>query len=411
MNICVVGGGASGSMCACILAKNGHTVTLYEKNSKIGRKLYITGKGRCNLTNATTGERFLKNVVNGSKFMMSAETRFNSNDTMEFFKELGVPLKIERGNRVFPQSDKSSDIIDALYGELKKRHVNLLFDKTVQDVIIEDGKAVGVVVGGQRIKYDAVVIATGGKSYPATGSTGDGYNFAQKTGHTVIDPKPSLVAIEVADKDIFILEGLSLKNVELKAYSKDKLIYTSPVGEMLFTNTGISGPLAISMSAYINRLDFANLKIAIDYKPAMKIEQLIFRINQEIANLGAKQFSSLLEEFLPKSLCGIFANRLGVLPETKANQVSKQIRENFAHMLKNFELKPISLEGFDRAVITSGGVSTKQVSPRNMQSKLVKNLYFIGEVLDVDALTGGFNLQIAFSTAVACASDIQQGGI
>ena len=407
MNICVIGGGASGSMCACMLAKNGHTVTLYEKNSKIGRKLYITGKGRCNLTNATTGEKFLQNVVHGAKFLMSAETRFNSNDTMQYFQELGVPLKVERGNRVFPQSDKSSDIIDALYTELKARKVKTIFDTTVQDIVAEEGKVIGVIVDGELVKYDAVVVATGGKSYSATGSTGDGYKFAEKTGHTIVLPVPSLVAINVADKDIFILEGLSLKNVEIRAYSKDKVVYKSPVGEMLFTDTGISGPLVISMSAYINRLNLSDLKICIDFKPALRTEQLVSRINQEITNLGAKQFSTLLESLLPKSMCGVFANRLGVLPETKANQVDKQTRENLAKMLKSFELFPTSLEGFDRAVITSGGVSLKQISPRNMQSKLVKNLYFIGEVLDLDALTGGFNLQIAFSTAVACASDIQ----
>ena len=407
MNICVIGGGASGSMCACMLAKNGHTVTLYEKNSKIGRKLYITGKGRCNLTNATTGEKFLQNVVHGAKFLMSAETRFNSNDTMQYFQELGVPLKVERGNRVFPQSDKSSDIIDALYTELKARKVKTIFDTTVQDIVAEEGKVIGVIVDGELVKYDAVVVATGGKSYSATGSTGDGYKFAEKTGHTIVLPVPSLVAINVADKDIFILEGLSLKNVEIRAYNKDKVFYKSPVGEMLFTDTGISGPLVISMSAYINRLNLSDLKICIDFKPALRTEQLVSRINQEITNLGAKQFSTLLESLLPKSMCGVFANRLGVLPETKANQVDKQTRENLAKMLKSFELFPTSLEGFDRAVITSGGVSLKQISPRNMQSKLVKNLYFIGEVLDLDALTGGFNLQIAFSTAVACASDIQ----
>ncbi|MBQ8468778.1 MAG: NAD(P)/FAD-dependent oxidoreductase [Clostridia bacterium] len=408
MNVCVIGGGASGSLCAIKLADYGHKVTLYEKNEKIGKKLYITGKGRCNLTNATTGNEFLSHVVNGSKFMMSAETRFNSTDTMELFKSFGVPLKVERGNRVFPQSDKSSDIIAALTNALKMKKVKVVLGTTVQDIVTEEGKAVGVVVNNKVENYDAVVVATGGKSYAATGSTGDGYVWAQKTGHTIVEPVPSLVGIFVKDKDIFALEGLSLKNVTVSAVIDGKTIYKSPVGEMLFIDGGISGPIVISMSAYINRIDISNAKVYIDFKPALSSEQLHQRINREIAGLGAKQISSLLETLLPKSLCGIVANRIGVLMEDKANQMSATQRDNLVNTLKHFDLSIDHLEGFERAVITSGGVSTKQVSPRNMQSKLIKNLYFIGEVLDIDALTGGFNLQLAFSTAVACASDLKE---
>lgn len=406
MNIAVVGGGASGSLCAIMLAKKGHKVTLYEKNEKIGKKLYITGKGRCNLTNATTGAEFLQNVVSGNKFIMSAETRFNSSDTMELFKRFGVPLKIERGNRVFPVSDKSSDIIKALQEQLKLARVNQKLGVTVQDIVIQDGTACGVVVDDQTINHDAVVVATGGKSYAPTGSTGDGYVWAQNSGHNIISPVPSLVGINVQDKDIFALEGLSLKNVKISAHVGEKCYYTSPVGEMLFTGCGVSGPIVLSLSAYINRLEPTNIKLNIDFKPALSLEQLEGRISRDIASLGAKQVSSLLEGLLPKSLCGVFANRLGFLLTDKANQLSKQQRTNLANMLKQFELSVSALEGFERAVITSGGVSTKQVSPRDMQSKLVKNLYFIGEVLDIDALTGGFNLQLAFSTAVACASGI-----
>lgn len=406
MNVAVVGGGASGCLCAIMLAKKGHNVTLFEKNEKIGKKLYITGKGRCNLTNATTGAEFLQNVVSGGKFIMSAETRFNSTDTMELFKSFGVPLKIERGNRVFPLSDKSSDIIQALAEQLKKYKVALNLGTKVEDIIVENNQATGVVVGGKTLKFDAVVIATGGKSYSATGSTGDGYKWAAKTGHTLIEQVPSLVGVLADDKDIFALEGLSLKNVKVRAIVNDKIVYTSPVGEMLFTNGGVSGPIVLSMSAYINRLDAKQIKLSIDFKPALSIEQLEGRISRDIVSLGAKQTSSLLEGLLPKSLCGVFANRLGFLLTDKANQLSKSQRTNLAKMLKNFDLSVNSLEGFDRAVVTSGGVSTKQVSPRDMQSKLVKNLYFIGEVLDIDALTGGFNLQLAFSTAVACANSI-----
>lgn len=408
MNIAVIGGGASGSVCAIFLAQNGHHVTIYEKNEKIGKKLYITGKGRCNLTNATTGNAFLNNVVHGNKFLLSAETRFNSQDTMNFFESLGVPLKIERGNRVFPVSDKSSDIISALYNRLKALKVDLQFGKTVQDIIAKDGVVSGIIVDDKQYNYDAVVVATGGKSYCATGSTGDGYVFASKLGHNIIEPVPSLMGIKVSDPDIFVLEGLSLKNVSISATSQGKQIYSSGVGEMLFTDGGISGPIVLSMSAFINREDPKSLKINIDFKPGLDIEKLEIRINREIAELGAKQVSSLLETLLPKSLCGIFANRLGVLMEDKANQLTKEDRLRLAKMLKNFELSATKFEGFERAVITSGGVSLKQVSPRNMQSKLIKNLYFIGEVLDIDALTGGFNLQLAFSTAVACANNISQ---
>ena len=406
MNIAVIGGGASGSLCAIMLAKKGHKVTLYEKNDKIGKKLYITGKGRCNLTNATTGTDFLQNVVNGKKFIMSAETRFNSNDTMETFKGFGVPLKIERGNRVFPVSDKSSDIIKALQEQLKINRVNVKLNTTVEDIVVENNEAVGVVINKTSINHDCVVVATGGISYAATGSTGDGYKWAEKTGHTIVSTVPSLVGINVEDKDIFALEGLSLKNVRISAYEADKCKYTSPVGEMLFTGCGVSGPIVLSLSAHINRLEPTNVKLYIDFKPALSVEQLEGRISRDIASLGAKQVSSLIEGLLPKSLCGVFANRLGFLLTDKANQLSKQQRAALASMLKHFELSVSSLEGFDRAVVTSGGVSTKNISPRNMQSKLVKNLYFIGEVLDIDALTGGFNLQLAFSTAVACSSDI-----
>ena len=408
MNIAVIGGGASGCVCAIFLAQDGHHVTIYEKNEKIGKKLYITGKGRCNLTNATTGNSFLNNVVHGSKFLLSAETRFNSQDTISFFESLGVPLKIERGNRVFPISDKSSDIIAALYNRLKALKVNLQFGKTVQDIVAKDGAATGVVVDGNTYDYDAVIVATGGKSYAATGSTGDGYNFASKLGHNIVEPVPSLMGIKVSDPDIFVLEGLSLKNVVVSATSQDKILYKSEVGEMLFTDGGVSGPIVLSMSAFINRVDPKTIKVNIDFKPGLDMEKLEIRINREISELGAKQVSSLLETLLPKSLCGIFANRLGVLMEDKANQLTKEDRIRLAKMLKNFELSATKFEGFERAVVTSGGVSLKQVSPRNMQSKLIKNLYFIGEVLDIDALTGGFNLQLAFSTAVACAKNISQ---
>ena len=348
----------------------------------------------------------MKHVVHGNKFLLSSETRFNSEDTMAFFESLGVPLKIERGNRVFPVSDKSSDIISALASELKKQKVQLEFGKVVTGIYTSNGAVAGVELDGEKIPYDAVVVATGGKSYEATGSTGDGYNFALSTGHNIIKPVPSLVGVCVSDLDIFALQGLSLKNVVVSAFKKDKCLYKSEIGEMLFTDFGVSGPIVLSLSAFVNREEPTDLKLYIDLKPAISQKELEDRITRDINVLGAKQVGTLLEGLLPKSMCEIVSNRLGLMLADKANQLTKENRERLAYLLKNFDLSVTAFEGFNRAVITSGGVDLKQVSPKDMQSKLIKNLYFIGEVLDVDALTGGFNLQIAFSTAAACASNI-----
>lgn len=407
MKVCIIGGGASGMMCASMIARKGYDVTLFEKNEKLGKKIYITGKGRCNVTNATVGDEFIKNVVNGKKFVMSAITRYNSNDTMKFFDDVGVPLKIERGNRVFPVSDKSSDIIKGLERAMHWAGVNVCLNSEVQKIVVEENQVKGVVVSGKEIDFDAVVVATGGVSYPSTGSTGDGYEFARSVGHTIIEPVPALCAIIVNGKECEKLEGLSLKNVTLTSKIDDKIVYKTDIGEMLFTNNGISGPLVLSTSSFVNRLDFSKLKLSIDFKPAITFDGLCVRIDRDIASLKSKQVSSLLEGFLPKSLVSIFAKRLGVNLTMKANQMTKENRKNLANLLKNFELSPKSLENFNSAVITSGGVNLKEINPKFMKSKLVNGLYFIGEVLDIDALTGGFNLQLAFSTAVTCASDFK----
>ena len=376
MKVCVIGGGASGMMASMLIAEKQHHVVLLEKNEKLGKKLYITGKGRCNLTNAVTGNEFLANVVNNSKFVMSSEVRFNSSDTMRRFEDLGVKLKIERGNRVFPESDKASDITRALERRLKILGVDICLNTEVQEVIIENGEARGVKLkSGETILCDAVVVATGGKSYPLTGSTGDGYKFARETGHRIVDPVPALSAIILKDKSLKNLSGLSLKNVKIKAYNKKVLIYESSIGEMLFTGNGVSGPIVLSMSSYINRILPQNLKIYIDFKPALSDFALFQRINREIT------------------------------ATKKVNQLTSEEREKLCFMLKNFELNFDRLDDIDRAIITSGGVNVVDIKPKSMESKLVKRLYFIGEVLDIDALTGGFNLQLAFSTAASCASD------
>ena len=404
MKVCIIGGGASGMMAAIKIAEKGHLVTLYEKNEKLGKKIYITGKGRCNLTNAVTGPEFLNYIVSNPKFIMSSEVRFNSSDTQKFFEELGVPLKIERGNRVFPVSDKSSDIIKALENRLKRLKVNICLNSNVDEIVSQEGIIKGVVVNGNTFLFDSVIVATGGMSYKSTGSTGDGYKFARSVGHKIIEPVQSLVPIILYDKDLKTLEGLSLKNVSLSAFCGKKLIYKTDIGEMLFTSNGVSGPLVLEISSHINRLNLNNTKLYIDFKPALSIDALDNRINRDIMALKSKQSSSLIMGLLPKSMVGIFLKRVGVLLTKQANQLSSEERHKIACNLKAFELSPKELGSFDTAVVTAGGVCTKEISPKTMESKLVKGLYFIGEVLDVDALTGGFNLQISFSSAVSCAS-------
>ncbi len=407
MKVCVIGGGASGMMCATMIARKGHAVTLFERNEKLGKKIYITGKGRCNVTNVAVGNEFLNNVVNGKKFVMGSITRFNSNDTKNFFEELGVELKIERGGRVFPVSDKSSDIIKALEKAMRWAGVDVKLNTRIEKVLSEEGNIVGVLVQGEKLLFDAVVVATGGVSYASTGSTGDGYEFAKSFGHTIIEPKPALCAIVMKDEDIKELQGLSLKNVKFISKLGDKVIYESEVGEMLFTAGGVSGPIVLSCSSFVNRFNMKELKMFIDFKPALSNDALLNRIDRDIEKLKAKQFSSLLEGFLPKSLVKVFAKRLNVSLAFKANQVDKEKRKKLANLLKNFELTPRTLEDFNSAIITSGGINLKEINPKYMKSKIVSGLYFVGEVLDIDALTGGFNLQLAFSTAVTCASDFK----
>lgn len=427
MKVCVIGGGAAGMMCATMIARRGHDVSLFEKNEKLGKKIYITGKGRCNVTNLATGNEFLKNVVGGQKFVMGAITRFNSEDTMKFFEDVGVPLKVERGNRVFPVSDKSSDIIKGLEKAMHWAGVKVYLNSPVEKINVKDitdkltvsdeivfSKTTGyekmvnsVVVNGKEEVFDAVVVATGGISYPLTGSTGDGYKFAETLGHTIIEPVPALCAINLKDKDLEELEGLSLKNVKVVCKVDSKTVYESDVGEMLFTRRGVSGPLILSASSYVNRCDLSKLKMYIDFKPALTIDGLQNRIDRDIVDLKAKQVSSLIEGFLPKSLVKIFVDRLGVKLQDKANQLNKEKRHTLIQMLKGFELTVSELDSFNASVVTAGGVNLKEIVPKYMKSKIVQNLYFIGEVLDIDALTGGFNLQLAFSTAVTAASDFK----
>ena len=398
MKVAVIGGGASGMMCSGKLAECGVSVDLFESNEKLGKKLYITGKGRCNVTNSCSSQEFLENIITNQKFLYSSINSFTSDDTINFFEKLGVPLKVERGNRVFPLSDKSSDIISALKRFIEKNGVNVHLNTTVLDIKKQDELFEISTTSGMYKFYDATIICTGGKTYSATGSTGDGYLFAKKFGHEVVPITPALVPIVLKDEYINQIEGLSLKNVLLSASVNGKA-YKSLFGEMLFTSNGISGPIALSMSSYITKKE--NIKLFIDFKPALGIDKLIERIIRDVSLLKDKQISSLLQGLLPKSLVYIFLNKLSIDAQRKVRTLNANDIKNIANLLKCFELSYAGLDKLDYGIITSGGVDVKEINPKTMESKLVDGLYFAGEVIDVDALTGGFNLQIAWCTAMA----------
>ena len=407
-SVIVIGAGASGLIAAGFAAKNGNTVTLIERNEKVGRKLMITGKGRCNLTNACSMlNDLIENVPVNGRFLYTAFSRFMPGDTMDFFESLGVPLKIERGNRVFPVSDKAVDIVDALNGFIKSNGVKRITER-VKSLIIEDGCVKGVKCENSDEYFaHGVIVATGGKSYPLTGSTGDGYVFARQAGHNVISAKPSLVPLECHEGFCSQLKGLSLKNVSIRIYDNEKYrdIYTD-FGEMLFTHFGVSGPVILSASSHIRDMKSERYELYIDLKPALSFEQLDKRLIREFKENPSKALINVMNSLLPKSLVPVFVKLTGIHPATKANQVTKEMRYDIIDLLKNFKLTITDFRPLDEAVITSGGVDVKEINPKTMESKLCKNLYFCGEVIDVDAYTGGFNLQIAFSTGYLAGNSI-----
>ena len=392
MKIAIIGGGPAGMMCAIKAAEN-HQVTIFEKNEKLGKKLFITGKGRCNLTNYCDEREFLKNIVNNSSFMYSSIYSFSPFTTYYYFEELGLPLKVERGNRVFPASDKSSDVIKAYEKKLKDLGVKINLNYEVTSIKKVDGK---FIING-REKFDKVVIASGGISYKLTGSTGDGYKFATDFGHKVIDQVPGLIGINL--KNNFSLAGLTLKNVELKVL-KDKKILSREFGEMLFTHRGISGPIVLTTSSKINRLK--DFEMYLDLKPALEPEKLDARILRDFHENQNKNLENVMKSLLPRDLIIYVLEGAGISGDKKVNQITKEDRESLVKTIKNFELKFDSLDDIDRAIVTSGGVDVKDIDPKTMESKKVKGLYFIGEVLDLDGLTGGFNIQIANSTGYSC---------
>lgn len=405
--VIVVGGGAAGMMAAIAAGKNGNSVELYEKNEKLGKKLFITGKGRCNVTNAADVETLLNNVVRNRKFLYSAFYGFDNTMLCEMLEEAGCKLKTERGDRVFPESDHSSDVIKALEKLLQQYHVSVHLKAEVSGIIVEDNEAKGIkLTDGKKAFGDAVIICTGGYTYPLTGSTGDGYKFAKANGHTVTELAPSLVPFETAEKWVKDLMGLSLKNVSLSMVSGKKKLYDG-FGEMLFTHFGISGPLVLTASCFYDDKKYPDCKVIIDLKPALTLEQLDKRLVREFEANVNKQFVNALSGLLPSKMIPIMVELSGIPADKKIHDVTKQERNDFAALLKHLELNITGTRGVAEAIITRGGVSVKEVDPGTMESKSVKGLYFAGEVLDLDAVTGGFNLQIAWSTGYAAGSYIE----
>lgn len=398
----IIGGGAAGLAAGAAAADSGFETVIAEKNQRPARKLMITGKGRCNVTNNCDVDTLIKNVAHNGKFLYSAFSGFSSYDTMRFFESNGVPLKTERGNRVFPVSDKASDIVDALVNANKKAG-NKIISKTVESLFFEGDKVSSVIFSdGSSLKADAVIIATGGKSYPSTGSTGDGYRFASLAGHTVTEATPSLVPLECHEGFCSRLSGLTLKNVTVSVYErgKKKPVF-SELGEMLFTHFGISGPLVLSASAKLKGIVPEKYTAVIDLKPALSEEQLDRRILRDFSGELNKDIGNALFSLLPKSLVPTVLSLAGIEGSTKINSVNRQQRRKLVEVVKGMKLHITATRPIEEAIITSGGVSVKEIEPTDMRSKLKNNLYFAGEVIDVDAYTGGFNLQIAFSTGYA----------
>lgn len=422
-NIIVIGAGAAGMMAAIAAAQNGHQVTVLEKNEKAGKKIYITGKGRCNITNACDVEELFNNVVTNKKFLYSAFYGFTNDDVVAMLNDAGLETKVERGNRVFPVSDRAGDVISALVRIMKRLGVKIEYDTTVTELIVshggdtdfgngsgagnqsDDNKKTGrdIVTGvkcasGKTYPADAVIVATGGISYPTTGSTGDGYEFAQKTGHNVTALSPALVPFNVAEEDVKELQGLALKNSGVTIYDGKKKLYED-FGELLFTHFGVSGPTVLSASSYVaKKIKDHPLKLVIDLKPGLDTEQLDARVLRDFEEFMNKNFNNALDKLLPKSLIPVIIRRSGIDEYKKVHEISREERMRLVNTIKNLEFTLTGLRGYNEAIITQGGVSVKDIDPSTMESKKVSGLYFAGEVLDLDAVTGGFNLQIAWST-------------
>lgn len=411
--VIVIGGGASGMMAAITAAEAGAAVQLLEKNDRLGKKMLITGKGRCNVTTAKDTAEIINSFVHNGKFLYTALNRLSNVQVQQFFEEAGVPLKVERGERVFPVSDQSKDIVNALRRSLQQAGVDVWLNATVKELLLEDGRSVGVqLLNGRKLPADCVIVATGGASYPGTGSTGDGYHFARKAGHTIVSLRPSLIPLECAEGYAKALQGLSLKNVTFTIETAQGKQLVQEFGEMLFTHFGVSGPIVLSAS--YKAVDYwqkhkESLIAVVDFKPALSREKLDARLLREIEEQKKKQLKNSLHTLMPSKLIPVFLQRCGISPEKAMHQITREERQRMVELLKNFRFTLTKARPLEEAIVTAGGVSVKEVSPKTMESKLAAGLYFTGEVLDIDGMTGGFNLQAAFSTGylagIACAND------
>lgn len=397
--VAVIGGGAAGMMAAIHAAYSGARVMMFEKNDRLGKKLKITGKGRCNVTNDCSTNEFLTNVPTNPRFLYAALNRFSTADTMDFFEGCGVPLKVERGKRVFPVSDRAADIVNALADRCRDCGVEVVHDK-ITGIDIDGGKVVGVVANSKNFACDSVIVCTGGKSYPGTGSDGDGYKFARLAGHTVTDLRPSLVPIVSAGNLCQRMQGLSLKNVSLKIVTAEGKTVYEDFGEMMFTHFGMTGPMVLSASAHIPDIENGKYSALIDLKPALDEQALDARIRSDFAKYNNKDFVNSLGDLLPLKAIEPIIDISGIDPRKKVNSVTREERRRLLEAVKYMKIPLLRFRPIDEAIITKGGVSVGEINPKTMESKLVSGLYFAGEVLDLDAYTGGFNLQIAFSTAV-----------
>jgi len=406
-SVAIVGGGAAGMIAAAFAAKSGARVTLYEKNSLLGRKILITGKGRCNVTNLCDTNEILAATPTNPRFLHSIIAKFSPQDLMEYFESLGVPLKVERGNRVFPVSDKAEDIVRALHTDMLAHGCQVIHAK-VERILTKDERAIGVMIDGRLFYHDKVIVATGGLSYPLTGSTGDGFKFARSLGMQIIEPRGALVPLESKESWCAALQGLALKNVELKLFDNalGKTIFCE-FGEMLFTHFGVSGPLVLSASSYMKEdTTGERYTISIDLKPALDRETLDRRLLGDFDKNKNKNFINALDDLLPQKMIPIFCELSGIDSRKKVNSITAAERAHLVELFKNLRVTISERRPIAEAIVTAGGLSVHEVNPRTMESKKVKNLYFVGEVLDIDCLTGGFNLQFAFASGVAAARDI-----
>ena len=406
MRVIVIGGGPAGMMSAISSAENGNKVTILEKMNSLGRKLLITGKGRCNITSSLDMDQFIKNIPGNGMFLYSAFKQYTNKDIIEFLKNEGLEVKEERGNRIFPKTDKSLDVLKCFTKRIEELNIDVKFSCKVEQILTKENKVIGVIANGNKIYSDKVILATGGKSYPLTGSTGDGYKLVQKLGHTIANIKPSLVPLESSDKECKMMQGLSLKNVkiEIKDVEDKKIIYED-FGEMLFTHFGVSGPIILSSSAHMVRYKDIETKLKrrkvilnIDLKPALSEKKLDERILRDFDKQKNKEFKNSLGELLPNKMIEIMIERSKINPNKKVNEITKEERKRLINLFKNFEIEINGFRPIEEAIITSGGINIKEINPKTMESKIIKGLFFAGEIIDVDGYTGGFNLQIAYST-------------